>query len=137
MGSEEGLKKTLYRRLKDLWIPTDIESPCSPGVPDIYYTNKIFERMGWVELKHSHFWPMRETTILKLKHYTKQQKNWIRTHHNHGCRVFLMIQVERDYLIFDGENAQNVGKMTKKEMFLFSIMTWKNYINENELIKIL
>ncbi|MCK9231141.1 MAG: hypothetical protein RBS96_02535 [Dehalococcoidales bacterium] len=136
MGSENGLKKTLYRKLRGLWIPTDIESPCSPGVPDIYYTNRVYKRMGWVELKYIHRWPINSQRILKVEHFTPQQKNWIRLNHKAGARVFLMIQVGKDYLIFDGETAQNVGAMNKHEMFVMALKSWSNRINSQELIKI-
>lgn len=136
MGSEASLWNTLRKNMKDRWKATRVENPAAPGTPDVYYTltDTIWGHpMGWLELKHAHSWPKRESTILSVDHFTPQQRMFIRIHGKIGANVKLLIQVERDYLLFNWENSLLVGNLTKKEMFKECMMYWHPRINFDHL----
>ena len=70
--------------------------------------------MGWLELKHAHEWPVRADTPLKLDHFTPQQRLFIRRHAPFGCNVKMLLQVDRDYILLEGEVALLIGTLTKQ-----------------------
>lgn len=139
MGSESSLWKTLNnnmgKRGKDYWEPCRVENPAEPGTPDVYVTIKDVGRfsMNWIELKHTHSWPKRSTTVLKIDHFTPQQKGWIRRHTRAGARVWLIIQVARDYFLFQGLDCLLVGELTKEGYYKKCYRSWKNRIDYLEL----
>ena len=48
-----------------------VENPAYPGTPDVNFVE------GWVELKWIRAWPAREKTVVKIDHYTQQQRVWL------------------------------------------------------------
>lgn len=134
--NESELWKTLNRKMKQDWEAERIET-IGPGVPDVYYTTTQ-GTMGWIELKHIHDWPARSTTIVRLKHFTPEQRNWIRKHGKLGANVFLLLQVSRDYLLFNyTEAAKKVGRSIKQDLYNSARATWQNSINKEDLLAIL
>jgi len=136
MSSESGLWKTLSKRMKKEWVADRIECVSLAGVPDVYFTTNS-GIMGWLELKYAHEWPKRQNTVLRLNHFTTEQRNWIRKHGKQGARVFLLLQVDRDYLLFSHSECNVVGKTSKRILFRNSIGHWYNSMNINDLLHIL
>jgi len=137
MGSERSLYKTINKNMKSYWEVQRVENLVGPGTPDLYYTlNK--ESTGWIELKYLESWPTHGSTVVRINHYTPQQRNWIKRFGSNGANVFLLLQVEKDYLIFDWEEAAiHVGNYPEFELRLVAIGQWKNRINYDELRRIL
>lgn len=135
--SESSLKSTLFEKIKKLWVPTRIESMCSPGFPDVFYTNSVHKRMGLLELKFCPRWPARSQTPVDLRHFSIQQRLFFARNNPAGCRGFFLLQVGKDYLLFDGHEVGKAELPTKDQLFSIAIKTWKNKMNPAELIDIL
>jgi len=123
--------------MKEYWEADRVENPVSPGTPDVYFTLTCNGRMGWIELKHLHEWPKRPDTIVKIDHYTPQQKSFIRRHGERGALVCLLIQIKKDYFLFGWKNALNVGEIPKEEYFNQCIRHWANRMDYPEFTRIL
>jgi hypothetical protein len=137
MGSERSLYKTLNKNMKSYWRVQRVENLVGPGTPDLFYTINQ-EASGWIELKHIENWPKNSSTVVQIKHYTPQQRNWIRKFGLSGANVFLLLQGEKEYMIFDWVRAvTHVGFYSKPELRIVAIGHWKNRINYDELRKIL
>lgn len=136
MGSESSLWRTLNKNMKERWQAERIESFVSCGVPDIYFT-LMDSDMGWMELKHLHEWPKRESTIVKIEHYTPQQKNWIRRHGIKGANVSLLLQVGHEYMLYDWPIAVDINNYVKKDMIYLAMGYWKNRIDYDKLYRLL
>jgi hypothetical protein len=88
--------------------PCSVENPAFPGTPDVQHID------GWLELKFLEKWPKRETTTVRIEHFTPQQRCWLFQRYlacakrktNHG-QAFLLLYVEetREHMLFDGKTA--------------------------------
>jgi len=106
--------------------PQRVESGITPGLPDIYFIG------GWIECKHVNGWPARGGP-LRLSHFTPQQKAWHRMHYRCGGNSFVMLQVGRDYLLFDGHTAvQILGEATEGQLRGWATAVWKNSVDRQE-----
>ncbi|MBB76566.1 MAG: hypothetical protein CMJ75_18835 [Planctomycetaceae bacterium] len=87
-----------------------VENPAGPGTPDVNYVE------GWVELKWMRRWP--ESDIVRIDHFTQQQRVWLKKRHHRDGNVWLLLQVGNDYLFFDGKTAaEYVGKVSRAELY--------------------
>lgn len=112
------MRKRVVKALKRLHA-ISVENPCLPGTPDVNYVE------GWVELKCVEKWPKREDTILRLDHFTPQQKLFLRKRWAKGGNAFLLLQVEQDWLLFDGPTAAEVvGCSTKATLLEEARFSW-------------
>ena len=135
MGSEASLWNTLRKNMKGKWEADRVENPASPGTPDVYYTMLHNSAMGWIELKHAHEWPKRPTTPLKIEHFTKQQRSFIRRHGKAGANVSVLLQVERDYFLLDWDAALQIGEFIKADYYGdLRIAYWKNGLQYEQFI---
>lgn len=136
MGSESSLWNTVRKNMKGRWEAERVENPASPGTLDVYYTMNS-GIMGWVELKHVHTWPKRDSTIIRVKHFSPQQKSFLRRHGRVGGNVKVLIQIEKDYFLFPWKSALRIGEMVKEEFFENCQAHWKNRIDYNQLEELL
>lgn len=96
-----------------------VENPCLPGTPDINYVG------GWIELKWLRGWPKRAGTPVAIEHYSPQQRAFHQLRWHHGGAVYLLLQVQSDWLLFDGPTAAKlVGTATREELFQVALETW-------------
>ena len=103
--------------------PTRIESPMSPGVPDVNYT------YGWIELKYLERWPVRPTTPVRIEHFTKQQRVWLTRRVVAGGRAFLLLKVgmgsDSEWLLFNGRvAAENIDLCNKEQLTRICLGRW-------------
>lgn len=97
--------------------PVRIENTVGEGQPDINF------RDGWIESKVIRKWPVRRDTIVRVDHYNKEQRGWHRKRRAAGGLVLVVIQVDRDYLIFDALwAAGNLGYSTREDMLGNALM---------------
>jgi len=118
----------LNRRVKKLLTGPNrrvvrIETTTENGVPDIYYN--LCGATGWIEDKYLRTWPKRVTTVVRLEHYTDQQRRWLFKEGQAGGRAWLLLQVGEDHLLFDWRAAQAVGHLTKAELFKVARCVWE------------
>ncbi len=109
-----------------------VENPMKPGTPDVNFAD------GWIELKWLRKWPVRKTTIVRIDHYTKEQRVFLKTRWLTSKSSFLILQVGREWLLFEGHTAaEHVGRVTKDQLKTIAIAYWKNGLNKGELLKCL
>lgn len=133
MGCEKSLWRTIQKNMKGRWEADRVENPANPGMPDVYFTLKKTGTMGWIELKYAHEWPKRETTPLKLKHFTKQQRSFFRRHGEIGANLFILLQVDREYFLLNYPVCLAIGTLTRTDYPIKSIGYWENRIYYDQL----
>jgi hypothetical protein len=93
-----------------------IENVVGLGNPDVIYCldKKI---MGWIELKYLSHWPKRKTTIIKLRHFTKEQRLFFKKAKRWSNRVHMLLRIEKDLMLLTAPEALNyIGTLTKTEL---------------------
>ena len=132
--SETNLWRYLQRNLKDKnTMLMRIENPFYKGVPDVNFL--IDGNEGWLELKYIPQYPKKEITIVKVPHFTIEQKIWHNARFKNKGRTMVLIQVDDDYFIFKKEKINLLGSLNKFRMFQHANKFWKNKINFRELRK--
>ena len=90
--------------------PVRVENPIHPGTPDVNLCDG-----RWIELKCIPRWPVRARTVVRIAHYTPQQRVWLyrRWKAAPGSTLLLLeVCAERQWLLFDGDVAAKiVGRM--------------------------
>ena len=71
---------------------------------------------GWMELKHVSQWPARPTTKVRIPHYSDEQKEFLERKGKCMRHVWLFIQIEGDFLLYDWQAALELPDKTKTEM---------------------
>lgn len=104
-----------------------VENRVYPGTPDVNYIE------GWVELKWLPRWPKGQDEPVRVKHFTPQQRVWLRRRWRRGGRAYVLLQVAQDWLLFDGATAaDNLGKVSRGRLFELALKTWRK-LDEEEL----
>lgn len=109
-----------------------VENPVYPGTPDVNYIE------GWVELKWLRQWPINPETPVLIEHYTQVQRIWIYRRYLAGGNVFLLLQVQKTWLLFDGWVAYKfVGKVNRKLLYELSTHIWEDGLSDHGLVEVL
>lgn len=125
--SEANMWRTVRTALAGL-DPVRVENPAMPGTPDVNYIE------GWVELKQEDEWPKRESTPLRVPHFTPQQRVWLTRRVKSGGRAFMLIKVNRDWLLFRGDVAAKiVGHATRQQLIQLALRHWPGKLIHEEL----
>jgi hypothetical protein len=107
MRNESSMWKKLRPFLVDAKLdPIRVENPIHPGTPDVNLCTGL-----WIELKYLAGWPARDTTIVRIPHYTPQQRVFLfqRWHIAPGSTFLLLeVRAEKQWLLFDGNVAAKV-----------------------------
>ena len=95
--------------------PVRVENPIHPGTPDVNLADG-----RWIELKCVLAWPKRDTNILRIPHFTPQQRVWLyrRWRYAPGS-TYLLLEVRSvcQWLLFDGDVAAKiVGRSPAAEL---------------------
>ncbi len=112
-----------------------IEDACTPGTPDVYLRSHAGS--AWVELKYVKEWPKRPATLVRIEHFSPEQKLWLLKEGQSGGLAWVFIQVADDYLLFDWKAAQGLGGMTKSGMLSSCVKWWKKPCNWEEVGRLL
>lgn len=83
-----------------------IENMLAAGTPDVSLAT------GWVELKWLREWPARASTIVRLDHYTEEQRQWLLDHWQAGGGAWLVLKCRQEWFCWDAQAAQMVGFLT-------------------------
>lgn len=127
--SEGKDRKDVVRSLKSLHA-FPVENPVYPGTPDIAFIG------GWIELKKLDEWPKRETTKVRLDHYTLQQRAWARIHHHRGGKSYWLLRVQREWLLLHGAiAAEVVGSLTREELKGRTILYMSDGLDGDRLLE--
>lgn len=129
--SEYDIRGRIVKALRPL-DAISVENPAYPGTPDVNFIE------GWLELKWLPKWPAREDTVVSLEHFTQQQRVWLFRRHRLGGNVWLLLKVERQWMLFTGTQAATVvGKVCRKELEAAAHRIWPNKLDEQELLSVL
>ena len=133
--AERSLWLYLRNGMKGIWDATRHEDRMSPGIPDISYgLNGV---NGWLELKSLYYWPMHPTTTIRIPGFTDQQRVWLQNRGHRGGRCWLLIRIERTYLLFSWEQVHLIGELTKAQMYFEATKVWQTSINWSEFKRII
>lgn len=126
--SEKETRQTVVKALRRLDAHS-VENRVGIGTPDLTYA------FGWIELKCLDKWPVRPATPVALPHdFTKEQRIWARRRWAAGGEVYLLLQAEHEYLLFDGPMAADlIGKATKAELRASALLIWGRKAVEQDL----
>jgi hypothetical protein len=126
--SEQTMRNRVVKALKPL-DARSVENRVGPGTPDVNYIG------GWVELKWMKRWPKNaDTSPVLLDHFTPQQRAWLRLRWKRGGRAYLLLQVGKEWLLFEGPwAAANLGRVTRPELRKGAIGSWMNGLKAQEL----
>lgn len=116
--SETVLRQNIIKILKHRHARS-VENRCGSGTPDVNYAD------GWIELKMLKKWPAREHTPVKIRHFTPQQKIWISDRWEAGGAVYLLIQVNKTFLLYNGCDVQEIGSVTRERMIELAARQWE------------
>ena len=106
--SEGSLWEYLREGMRGRWDACRHEDAVTPGVPDVSYgVNGI---QGWIELKALKDWPKKEDTAVPLNHLTKFQKLWLKRRGESGAACWILLRVNRDYLLFSWQVLDELGE---------------------------
>jgi hypothetical protein len=123
-----GVRQEIIKKLREL-DPVAIENSVGLGTPDINYIG------GWMELKYIKNYPKRSNTKIRLRHFTKVQRNWIKRRYLKGGNVCVLLRIERDWYLFKYPNTHLLGELDKEEMKEKSTAFWEKKLIVEELIK--
>jgi len=94
-----------------------VENGAYPGTPDVYYQLHEcgLDLAGWIELKQVDNWPRYSQTVIRVPHFTPQQRIWLRQHADAGGRSHVVVRVGRgpsyDWIVLHGSYAAaHLGK---------------------------
>lgn len=107
--------------------PISVENPAYPGTPDVNYVE------GWIELKQAECWPPRGG-VLRIDHFTPQQRVWLMRRALKGGNVWLLLQVGKQWLLFSGKDgAKYVGNEPRETLEAVALKNWPDGLNKVEL----
>lgn len=121
--------RTLKKAIKEL-DPYRVENLLDRGCPDVNFVD------GWIELKHVPKWPVRGG-VVRIEHYTNEQRIWLMRRWRAGGKAFLLIQAEREWLLYTAPQAQKVGELTVQEMRDWASVHWPRGLCSSDLVEIL
>ncbi len=127
-GPEKNFWKWLRPKIKPHGDFMRHEDSIQVGIPDVSYGSKWLNEVavnGWIELKAMREWPKKMSTIIKLEHFTPEQKAWLRKRGRNGGRCFMLLKVEGDVLLFHWTIVAKVGEFTRAQMIRECTRYWR------------
>lgn len=111
-----------WNRVKPMlfgWDPVRIENSAGLGTPDVNHIH------GWLELKWIPDWPRRPETVVRLDHYTPEQRAWHMRRTHAGGRVHVLLGVGGASLLLWGDvAAQHLGRVPRGELLDLTVAAW-------------
>lgn len=110
-----------------------VENSAYPGTPDVAYIG------GWIELKEADEWPKKPQTPLRLSHFTRHQRAWIRRHVEKGGTAFVLLKVGKsEWFLIDGKTAADMlGNSTREMIQSIACRTFNNGLDNKGLLECL
>lgn len=126
--SSEAKKRADLVKLMRPWHAIPVENPAKPGTPDLNFT------FGWIELKYLRNWPRLAETVVRIETYTPQQRNFARARAEAGGKVWFMLVVGNEWLLFRGEDAaEHIGSLTAEGLYDLAVGAWTRMPKREEL----
>jgi len=123
--SEYNFRQQVVKELTKAGLDAfSVENPSRPGTPDVNYIP------GWIELKWLPKWPKQADTIVKIDHFTPQQRNFLRRRWNRGGPAHLLLRVGSrgsiENLLFEGPDASDFVGLVDREK-LEALAVWHTF----------
>jgi len=133
--SEEGKfrDKEILPMLRSFGYAIRIENSIGSDLGDLIYCIRR-EKLGpgfggWIEIKHAYRWPVREKTVLRFKHFTIGQANWLSDWYTPGSKTSLLAKVGCDYFLLPGTSALRLHNgMTRSQIMDGAAVTGINNV---------
>lgn len=123
---------TVVRKALKGLDPIRIENRCELGTPDVNIAPG-----DWIELKIAEK-PKRADTVVQVKHYSTEQQTWAIRRHHVGGKVWLLLKVNTEWLLFRGEEATRyVGQVNLQKLREVALKVWQGKLNPVEFREIL
>ena len=132
MGSEASLWKTLRKRLEGNCQYSRHEDSIGAGIPDVSYS--LRGTNGWIELKYLPDFPKRAATPVRVRHFTDNQRAFIWGRGKEGGYCWVLLQVDRQYLLFDWTMAYLIGTLPRDELLARAFRSWSSRFVTDELL---
>lgn len=115
--------------------PVRIESLVTLGNPDVNITT------GWIELKFLNAWPKRETTKVRIDHFTPEQRAWAIRRTKAGGKVWLLLRVgfaDAEWLLLNGAVAAVcIGELHRAGIYGVAQARWNRLPTNEEMVRCL
>ncbi len=122
------MRTRVVRALRELHA-VSVENPACPGTPDVNYVE------GWLELKQLPRWPAGEDTIVRVPHFTPQQRIWISQRAKRGGAVHVLVQIGKEWLLLPGPAAATMlGRATREALRQSAVQQWWGSELEKEIV---
>lgn len=92
-----------------------VENAVGTGTPDVWLRTEAFG--AWLELKYSKAWPKRSTTLVRLRHFSTDQRRWLVREGAAGGHAGVLWQIDNEYLLFGWWHAPQLGQCTRAELY--------------------
>jgi hypothetical protein len=126
--SERDQRARVVRALKRLHAVPIENRVGAPGMPDVNFCE------GFIECKWLRSWPKGETTLVRLPHFTLQQRTWLARRWAVGRSAWLLLQVKKEWLLFTGQDAKDyVGLLTRDGLYRVARARWNCGLGDREL----
>jgi len=123
-------RRYLVRELKKIHAVA-VESNVNRGTPDINYSH------GWIELKRIKTYPVHADTVVRIKHFTGAQRDWLSQRVRAGGRAYVLLHIASDWFLFDGLDASTVlGSICQRELHFYSIWSSMGKFDKESFIQV-
>jgi len=116
--SESQLRRNVIKILKGRHAKP-IENALAAGTPDVNYAE------GWIELKKLAKWPKNANTPVRIRHFTENQRLWLTDRWEVGGASWLLIQIDKTFLLYNGSDVNQIGSLTRAEMLELAAQRWE------------
>lgn len=128
MASETSMRGRVLHALKPL-DAHGIENALYAGCPDVEFIG------GWIELKSLNDWPKRPETLVRIEHFTMEQRHWLRRRVRRGGKAWLLLRVRNEWLLFPGDRAADiVGVATRAQLVEAACRHWPETPTDLDLL---
>jgi hypothetical protein len=100
-----------------------VENPILPGTPDVNVSTG-----AWIELKSMERWPKMPHTVLRIEHWTPQQRVWHIRRSRVGGETYVLLELVEDkhfLLLAGGTAARILGRTTRPELEASALVVWR------------
>ena len=135
MKPEQRMWQVLRELTHGLWNAQRHEDEFALGIPDVSFGAKHVQ--GWIELKQIPKWPVRPSTEVRVDHFTKQQRAWLKIRQIYGDRCWLLLKIEKTWMLFSPDMFQYVGTTNKHVLMKSANKVWASKPDPYEFLSII
>lgn len=132
--SEKALWRYLRDGMKGRWHVQRHEDRLAKGIPDVSYA--LQGHCGWVELKFVPRWPRNRSDALRIPHLTIEQRLWLSKRGEHSDLVWVLLQVEKEYLLINHRHIDLVGHVNRESLVNIAALHCVGSLDFEELTRV-